>query len=74
METLTRLYQKAAAWLDSARGSEEGQTFIEYVLVIVVIVLALFLAYQNSTVTGAISNALADISSKIGTGNGTVTP
>jgi len=65
METLTKLYQKAAAWLDSVRGNEEGQTFIEYVLVIVVIVLALFAVYQASTVDSAISKALSDIASKI---------
>ena len=62
METLTKLYRKA---VDLVRGSEEGQTFIEYVLVIVVIVLALFAAYQTSTIDCKIQNALSDISSKI---------
>jgi len=65
METLTKLYQKVAAWLDSVRGSEEGQTFIEYVLVIVVIVLVLFAIYQASTVDSSISDALSDIADKI---------
>ena len=65
METLTKLYQKAAAWLDSVRGSEEGQTFIEYVLVIVVIVLVLFAIYQGSQVDEQISKALSNVASKI---------
>ena len=62
MERLIKVYQKA---VDSVRGSEEGQTFIEYVLVIVVIVLALLLIYQNSQVDSSISKALSDIVSKI---------
>ena len=62
MERLIKVYQKA---VDSVRGNEEGQTFIEYVLVIVVIVLALLLIYQNSQVDSSISKALSDIVSKI---------
>ena len=65
MERLIKVCQKIAAWLDSVRGNEEGQTFIEYVLVIVVIVLALLLIYQNSQVDSSISKALSDIVSKI---------
>ena len=62
MARLIKVCQKA---VDSVRGSEEGQTFIEYVLVIVVIVLALLAVYQLSTVESSISDTLSDIVDKI---------
>jgi len=65
MARLIKVCQKIAAWLDSVRGNEEGQTFIEYVLVIVVIVLALLAVYQLSTVESSISDTLSDIVDKI---------
>ncbi|MBI5598326.1 MAG: hypothetical protein HY890_01150 [Deltaproteobacteria bacterium] len=64
MDILRELFAKLALTLDRGRD-EEGQTLIEYVLVLVVVVLALLLIYKNSNLEDSISNALSKISSQI---------
>jgi len=53
---LSRLTQRAGLVKD-----EEGQTLIEYVLVLVLVVLVLIAAYQASGIASAIENALSTI-------------
>ena len=50
------------------RTGEVGQGVVEYALVIGVIVVLLFLAFQTMDVVGALSDALGDIVSILETG------
>jgi Flp pilus assembly pilin Flp len=54
-------------FLDKLRG-EDGQTVIEYVLVIVLIGVVLLLAFRTTDLENSISNASSEIASSIQSG------
>lgn len=65
MKRLTELSRKLAAWVESLRGSEEGQTLIEYIMVLVVVALAIVIFYVNSNIATTINTALININAKL---------
>ncbi len=60
MEVMREILKRISMHSGLAK-SEKGQTLIEYVLVLVLVVLVLIAAYQSSNIAGAITNALSEI-------------
>ena len=52
--------REGLAWL---RNNEQGQTFVEYVMIIVLVALAVYIA--NPNITSAIMNVFTDTSSAL---------
>jgi Flp pilus assembly pilin Flp len=59
------LYVLAMANLAALREDEEGQTFIEYTLVLTVIVLAIIALTQFTGLISAIGTALGKVTAKL---------
>ncbi len=49
--------------LSSVKNNEQGQTFVEYVMIIVLVALAVYIA--NPNITSAIMNVFTDTSSAL---------
>ena len=58
---------QVSAWLKAKLGqfknNEQGQTFVEYVMIIVLVALAVYIA--NPNITSAILNVFTDTSSAL---------
>jgi Flp pilus assembly pilin Flp len=57
------LLKPAWHWLRSRRNDEEGQTMVEYVMLIVLVALAVFIATPN--IKSAILNVFSNTSSAL---------
>ena len=67
------MFDRINAWATAAvlgavdqLKSDEGQTFVEYALILAVVVVGVLLAVTWSGLKDAIGNAIAQVSAKIG--------
>jgi Flp pilus assembly pilin Flp len=55
------MFDRFNAWVGSLINSDSGQTFVEYALVLSVIVVGVLLAATWTGLTGAIQGAITDV-------------
>jgi Flp pilus assembly pilin Flp len=61
---MDRFYAWATALIAESKN-DEGQTFVEYALILAVVVVALLLVYTQSSLGTAISTALGNVANAI---------
>jgi Flp pilus assembly pilin Flp len=55
------MFDRFNAWVGSLISNESGQTFVEYALVLSVIVVGILLAVTATGLAGAVSGAIQDV-------------
>jgi Flp pilus assembly pilin Flp len=65
LERINLLAARFAGWFEG-RENEDGQTFVEYALILAVVVVAVLLAVTWTGLGTAIQNAITQVSNAIG--------